>query len=144
MTRFVIHIREKWKNNLPWRTWFLNIYTKASRDGSFKDLLARCRILFLNLNNFSTNRHNNSLPTLPFSPQESKHGKWKIKPIWPKTRYQWNICYVPINTFSIVKIHWPQHNLYGKRKLPAHHQPYHSLSVCRSILHNIQNQEATL
>ena len=48
---------------------------KALRDGSFKDLLARGRILFLKLNNFSTNRHINSLPTLPFSPKESKPGK---------------------------------------------------------------------
>ena len=51
------------------------VQAKASRDGSFKDLLARGRILFLKLNNFSTNRHINSLPTLPFSPQESKPGK---------------------------------------------------------------------
>ena len=67
---------------------------KASRDGSFEDLLAGGRILFLKLNNFSTNRHSNSLPTLSYSPQESKPGKLKIKTIWPKTRYQWSICYL--------------------------------------------------
>ena len=31
------------------------------------------RILFFKVNNFSTNRHINSLPTLCFSRQESKH-----------------------------------------------------------------------
>ena len=128
-------------------TWCHTVrrYLKASRDGSFEDLLARGRTFFLKkLNYFSTNWLINSLPTLSYSPQESKSGKLKIKPLWPKTRYQWSICYIPINTFPIVKIHWPQHNLYGKRKLPARHQPYHSLSVCRSILHNIQNQKGTL
>ena len=40
------------------------------------------------LNNFSKNRHINSLYTLPYSPQESKPDKLKIKPLWPKTRYQ--------------------------------------------------------
>ena len=55
--------------------------------------------------NFSTNRHINSLTTLPYTSQESKPGKLKIKPLRPKTRYQWHICYIPINTFSIVKIH---------------------------------------
>ena len=65
--------------------------------------MAPSRILFLKLNNFSTNSHINSLPTLPYSPHKSKPGKLKVKPLWPKTRYQWNICYIPINTFSIVK-----------------------------------------
>ena len=26
VTRFVIHLREKWKYNLPWRLWFLHIH----------------------------------------------------------------------------------------------------------------------
>ena len=128
--------------------WFTLEYSKVPSLACFRHhgrVLLRtfwpaAAYFFLKLNNFSTNSHINSLPTL----LESKPGKLKIKPLWPKTRYQWNICYIPINTFSIVKIHWPQHNLYGKRKLPARHQPYHSLSVCRSILHDIQNQEATL
>ena len=58
-----------------------------------------------NLNSFLKNKHINSLSTLSFSPQESKSGKLKIKTLWPKPRYQWSICYIPINTFSIVKIH---------------------------------------
>ena len=57
---------------------------KASRDGSFEDLLARGRILFSKLNNFSTNRHINSLPTLSYSPHVSKPGELKIKPLGPK------------------------------------------------------------
>ena len=75
--------------------------SKASEYGYFEDLLARSRILLLNLITFK--QIGTSTHFLPYLTQDSKPGKLKIKPLCPKTSYQWSICYIHINTFSIVK-----------------------------------------
>ena len=92
---------------------------------------------------FSTNRHINSLSTLCYSLQEPKHCSIKIRPILQNPRYHWSLCYIPINTFSLVKVHFTHHNLYGNGKLSAQNRPYHPLSVCTSLLINSLNQNGT-
>ena len=97
----------------------------------------RVHTFIVKLNNFSTNSHINSLPTLCYSQQESKPVRIKLKPIWPSTKCKLSFCYIPINTFSLVKIRLTHHNLYENRKISPRNQPYQSFSVSRSILHNI-------
>ena len=93
--------------------------------------------------NFSTNRHINSLSTLCYSLQEPKNCSIKIRPLLQNTRCHWSVCYIPVKTFSLKKIRFTHHNLYGNRKLSAQNQPYHTLSLCTSLLINSLNQNGT-